>query len=240
MKVLRYPDIQDLHRDQRRLIENDYDDWNLVTGRVGKGKSTWAMKNAIKLDRTFTVQSIPERIHWDEESFWTQYVKLQPGQCIILDEFEGHRRAAMHGERLTFLGRMKRIRSRRVHVFIVFDRVSSLDRDLLTDRNAYWHHLEQKGTALVRKPDTRLTFKLDSTPIEPTTYPIVGDFDFTPFLPAGFKEAYERRKAIATEAFLAGEKPDNEPAQLPPRPKTYGRIDMILAEIAQRELSKPG
>lgn len=236
VKVLKYPKIEDLHRAQRQLIANNFDDWNLVTGRVGKGKSKWARKNARKLDRGFGL----DRIHFDEGSFWDQYVTLQPGDAIILDEFRGHRRASMHGDRIEMLERIKRVRSRFLHVFVVYDRVSTLDRDLLTDRNAYWHHLEHKGNAMVRQPDTKLRFKLDSTPIEPTTYPLVGDYDFTPWEPPGFEEAYERKKHGAQDLLGTKPEPRNLADELPPPPKTYGRIDMILADIAQRELSRPG
>lgn len=234
MKVLKYQDISELHDDQRKLIANNYDDWNLVTGRVGNGKSKWARKNARKLDPTFGL----ERIHFDETPFWKQYVSLRPGQAIILDEFKGHRRAAMHGERIDLLEKIKRVRSRFLHVFVVYDRVSTLDRDLLTDRNAYWHHLEQKGNAQVRQPSTKLRFKMDSTPIEPTSYPLVGDFPFTPWEPPGFEEAYERKKHAEQDVLGdAPRKVEEEPAPVPPAPKSHGRIDMILADMAQRELA---
>lgn len=231
VKQLRYPRIEDLHRAQRALIANQYDDWNLVTGRVGKGKSKWARKNARKLDPSFGL----DRIHWREESFWAQYVTLKPGQCIILDEFNGHRRAAMHGERLSFLERMKRVRSRFVHAWIVYDRVSSLDRDLLTDRNAFWHHTEVRGNMQVRQPYTSLRFKHDSTPIEPTKYPLVGDFEgFTGWEPPGFEEAYERRKD--EEMSLLGREDDPEPA--PRDPAAAARINMALVDLAQKELGR--
>lgn len=226
MKELRFPDILDLHNAQRRLIQNNFDDWNLVTGRVGKGKSTWTIKNARKLDPSFVVK---DRVFWDEELFWQRYVQLQPGQCIILDEFNGHRRAAMHGSRVSFLERMKRVRSRFLHVFVVYDRVSSLDRDLLTDRNAFWHHLEHKGNVQVRQPQTRLAFQQDSTPIEPTSYPMVGDYPFTGLLPPGWKEDYEARKDQAMN--LLGGKTGPKPT-----PEGQARVNMALVELAQREL----
>jgi len=231
MKVLKYPTIDELQNDQRRLVANHYDDWNLVTGRVGKGKSTYALKSARKLDAKFTVK---DRVFWDEEAFWQRYSTLEPGSCIILDEFNGNRRAAMHGERISFLERMKRTRSRRIHAWIIYDRVDSLDRQLLTDRNAYWHHLEYRGSVLVRQPDTKLVFKLDGTPIEPTKYPIVADFDFTAWLPPGWKEEYERLKDEAMDLFGSKEPRDA------PKPTAQGvaRVNMALVNLAQQELTR--
>jgi len=234
MKDLKYPDIDALWADQRRLVASNFDDWNLVTGRVGKGKSKWARKNARKLSPKFAADPL-KYIHFSEEKFWAQYVTLEPGDCIILDEFKGHRRAAMHGERLSFLERMKRTRSRRLHVWVVYDRVSSLDRDLLTDRNAYWHHTEVRGSVQVRQPDTKLRFKMDSTPIEPTTYPLVGDFDFTAWEPPGLEEAYDRKKDAELSILGGVEEPESEPK----RPAfTKPSIDLAFADMVQRELAR--
>jgi len=234
VKALKYPTIEDLHRDQQRLIEANYDDWNLITGRVGRGKSRWAIKNARKLDPSFKLTDTIEqdRIFWKEDDFWRRYMELEPGQAIILDEFDGHRRAAMHGERLSFLERMKRTRSRRVHVFVVYDRVGSLDRDMLTDRNAYWGHLEHRGVCSIRQPDTKLRFKMDGTPIEPTLYPVVGEFPFTPWLPAGWEAWYERSKHHSLDVLGEG------PKEKPKDPQAVARVNMALVELAQRELAR--
>lgn len=204
-------------------MANKYDDWNLVTGRVGKGKSKWARKNARKLDPTFTI----DRIHFNEDDFWDQYITLRPGACIILDEFDGHRRASMRGERITFLERMKRTRSRRVHAWIVYDRVASLDRDLLTDRNAYWHHAEVRGRMQVRQPATQLKFTHKSEPIEPTKYPLVGDFDFTEWEPPGFEAAYDAKKDREINIYGAVERIPEDPWLKP---------DPMLQDIIRRRL----
>jgi len=221
--ALKYPDIKDLHRDQRNLINRNYDDWNLVTGRVGKGKSKWARKNARKLDPTFDLS----RIHFFEDDFWDNYCTLKPGQAIILDEFDGHRRRAMSGERVSFLERMKRTRSRRVHAFIVYDRVSRLDRDLLTDRNAYWHHAEERGVMEVRQPETHLAFTHKSEPIEPTSYPKVGIFPFTDWEPPGIEAAYDAKKDREMNIFGRVERTEEDP---------WYQVNPRLLEIAKRRL----
>lgn len=239
-KQLKFPFIEDLHQAQRALIRQMLDDWNLVTGRVGKGKSKWARKNARKLDPTFTVN----RIHFHEEpfrdrnnvrqpGFWEQYDVLNPGQCIILDEFKGHKRAAMHGERLDLLDRIKRVRSRRVHAFVVYDRVSSLDKDLLTDRNAFWHHLEERFQVQVRQPRTSLRFKPDSTPIEPTSYPLVGDFPFTAWEPPGVEDRYQRKKD--DETLLLD---DMEEAEESERQRAPVKPNPALVDLAAKELGR--
>lgn len=239
MKALKYPTTAHLRRDQVRLIANNYDDWNLVTGRVGNGKSKWARKLCRKLDPLGKKDPygfwLLDRIHFSEEAFWDDYENRAPGDVIILDEFRGHRRAAMHGDRIDFLMEMKEKRARRVHAFIVYDRVASLDRDLLTDRNAYWHHIEQRGRVQVRQPYTTLKFRPDTKrgvePIEPTKYPLVGDFKgFTAIEPAGFEEAYEAKKKRMTAHR------DDDGERAPAWRRGPAAPDPRLVDLAAREL----
>lgn len=225
---LRFPRIEDLHRAQRRLVERNYDDWNLVTGRVGKGKSTWARKNCWKLDPAWKdIETAVSHIHFNEDDFWDDYITLKPGSCIILDEFDAHRRRAMHGERVTFLERMKRTRSRRVHAWIIYDRVSSIDRDLITDRNAFWHHVEERGLMEIRQPHTSLRFTDSGEPIEPTKHPQVGRFPFTAWEPPGLEAAYQAKKDREINIFGRTERVEEDPWLKP---------DPLLLEIAKRRL----
>lgn len=225
--ALKYQRIEAFHDDKRKLIANNYDDWELVTGRVGRGKSKWARKNARVLCPNFsTMAGMLAHTHFSEEAFWDDYANLDPGDGVILDEFEGHRRGSMRGERVSFLERMKRTRSRRVHVWIVYDRVSKLDRDLLTDRNAYWSHAEHRGLMQIRQPATYLTFTKESVPIEPTSYPMVGNFDWTDKEPDGWEAAYQKKKDAEMNLFGVKEKAEDP----------WTKPDPLLAEIIRRRL----
>lgn len=229
--ALKYELVQDLHRDQRRLIANKYDDWNLVTARVGKGKSKWMRKNFRLLcpHQSRTIHDVLTHTHFFMDDFWEDYETLEPGDGIILDEFDGHRRRAMTTDRTTMLERLKRVRSRRVHVFLAYDRVSSLDRDLLTDRNAFWHHAEVRGVMEVRQPNTKLVFTQDGEPIEPTTYPVVGRFPWTEWEPPGWETEYEKKKN--REMGITGRIESTE--------DPWNRSDPLLEAILRRRLNLP-
>ena len=160
--------------DQRRLIAQDWDNINLVTGREGTGKSAWMRRCAKRLDPAFSV----EHIHFEAEDFHADVHRLSPGRAVVLDEFRGHRRLAMHKERTDFLDFVKECRGLRLHIFIGFPRITNFERDLVTDRISYWSHLRTRGLVEIRKPTTELMFDYNGEPLEKTRYPMVAHFRF--------------------------------------------------------------
>lgn len=170
-----YAEIDPWFEDQARLIRNDYDNIQLVTGREGTGKSLWMRKCARRLDPAFDVS----HIHFTVEDFRQDVASLQRGRAIVLDEFRGHRRLAMHKERTDFLDFVKECRGLGLHIFIGYPRVTTFERDLVTDRISYWSHFRKRGIVEIRKPTTSLVFDMDGQPLEPTKYPLVARFPVT-------------------------------------------------------------
>jgi len=170
-----YAEIDSWFEDQRRLIANEYDNIHLVTGREGTGKSLWMRKIARRLDPEFNV----DHIHFTTEDFRADVATLKPGRAVVLDEFRGHRRLAMHKERTDFLDFVKECRGLFLHIFIGYPRVTTFERDLVTDRISYWSHFRKRGIVEIRKPTTSLVFGMDGQPMEPTKYPLVARFPVT-------------------------------------------------------------
>lgn len=178
-----FTDIRVLQAHQRKLIVDNYDDFNLVTGREGRWKSLWMRKRAKAVDPAFTVKDI----HFQVEDLFERIDKLRDdqgklaskGRVQVLDEFKGHRRLAMTGERTDFLDWTKEARGMGLHLFIGYNRFTRFERDLVTDRIAFWHHARRRGLMEVRQPGTELSFDRDGEPIEPTRYPLVGRYTFT-------------------------------------------------------------
>lgn len=184
--------------DQRRLIAQDWDNINLVTGREGTGKSAWMQWCGKRLDPKFTV----DHIHFDIEDFHADVATLEPGRVVVLDEFRGHRRLAMHRERTDFLDFVKECRGLRLHIFIGYPRITTFERDLVTDRISYWSHLRVRGLVEVRKPLTDLMFDLEGQPIMPTKYPQVGHYRFKEDPVDGYKAKKDARMKERAAGFL--------------------------------------
>lgn len=195
---------------RKAVLEDDWDDVNVVTGREGKGKSKWARKVARKLDSTFTL----ERIHFEWDSYAKQSTELKPGQAIVLDEFRGHSRESMTGERMSVLDEFKENRGLNLHHFIVFNKFTKLDKDLVTDRVSDWSYVRHRGRVEVRRPKTELVFDSFGVPSEPTTYPLVAHFDFSDWEPPGWAAGYKAIKQARMrdrKARLRGEEHDLGP-----------------------------
>lgn len=175
---------------KRDLILDDYDDVNMVTGREGKGKSKWARKVARALDPSFSI----DRVHFEWDSYVEQLAGLDRGQAIVLDEFRGHRRESMTKERMSVLDEFKENRGLGIHHFIVFNRFTKMDQDLVNDRVSDWSHVRRRGFVEVRQPHTELIFDKHGVPHEPTTYPHVASFTFTAWEPAGWDAEYRVKK----------------------------------------------
>ena len=223
---LKYPRIIDWLRYKKRLIAQDYDDVNLVTGREGRGKSKAARKIARRLDPTFGLH----RIHFSWEPYQAQLETLERGQCIILDEFRGHRRESMTKDRMSVLDEFKENRGLGIHHFLVFNRFTKLDRDLVNDRVSDWTYIRKRGVMEIRQPTTELVFDWDGEPSEPTKYPLVGLFPFTDTEPQGVAAGYKAMKdARMRDRRARNRGEDQEPAK--PGPEVKGPPAWLLDEI---------
>jgi hypothetical protein len=235
---LKYPTIEPWLDYKRKLIQTDYDDLNLVTGREGKGKSKWARKVAAALDKTFTllgprcVCKGVARLHFDWDCYQEQLGAMERGQCIILAEFRGHRRESMKGDRMSVLDEFKENRGLGIHHFVVFNRITKLDRDLINDRVSDWSYIRRRGRVEVRQPNTELVFDWKGEIHEPTTYPHVGSWRFTDWEPAGWKPAYAVMKDDRMRDRRSRQRGDDEPEapvksdRVPP-----AILDMVLGEL---------
>lgn len=197
-------------KQQHALIASDWDNINLVTGREGTGKSAWMRKVAKALDPGFNV----DHIHFEAEDFHADVASLPPGRAVVLDEFRGHRRLAMHKERTDFLDFVKECRGLRLHIFIGFPRITNFERDLVTDRISYWSHLRSRGLVELRKPTTDLSFGLDGQPVENTRYPMVGHYSFKDRKDAAYTNKKNARMKERAAGFL--NQAEEKPAQATP------------------------
>lgn len=229
-----YQEVQPWLNDMARLIRNDYDNLNLITGREGRGKSTWIRKVARKLDPAFSVA----HIHFNQEDFFRDAVSLPPGRAVVLDEFRGHRRLAMHGDRMEFLDFAKECRGLRLHIFIAFNRATAIDRDLLTDRISYWHHIRKRGLVEIRKPTTELMFDKDGQPIEKTYYPLVGVFPFTDKGDPLKSEYLTKKDARMRDRAARFQEAHGTPATLEEEPKARPAVHPAILAMVQKELGR--
>lgn len=197
-------------------------------------------KVARRLDPSFNVA----RIHFTQDDFLQDAVQLKPGSSIVFDEFRGHRRLAMHGDRMEFLDFAKECRGLRLHIFIGFNRATAIDRDLLTDRISYWHHVRRRGLVEIRKPTTELIFDKDGQPIEKTHYPMVGMFPFTaandPLKPAYDvkKDERMRDRAARFRESHGQEAPKPKDKPQPSLPASPPPVHPAILAMVQRELKK--
>lgn len=231
-----YADIRPWLAYKKRLIADDYDDVNLVTGREGKGKSKWARKVCYQLDPTFRVQG---RIFFDFDAYKAKVGTLQRGQCIILDEARLHKRESMSGDRMEILDHFKENRGLGIHHFIVFNRVSSIDKDLINDRISDWSYIRHRGKVEIRQPKTELVFDKFGQFHESTTYPLVARFPFTDKEPAGQALAYKALKDARMRdrnATLRTEPGASAPALRPSKPMVNpSMLDQVMLELTKGE-----
>ncbi|MHB1262058.1 MAG: hypothetical protein ACYC2H_10125 [Thermoplasmatota archaeon] len=192
-----YGDIAEWIEDQLKLVKNEWDNVHLVTGEEGVGKSLWMRKVARKLDPELTV----ERIHFTQDNYLNDAAQLDVGRAIIMDEFRGHRRLAMHGDRQEFLDFTKECRAMSLHQFIGYPHINQFERDLLTNRIRYWEHIPRRGFVEIRERVSILKFRKTREGPEPymeTRWPLVGQFPFTekndPLKPLYLEKKYDRMR----------------------------------------------
>lgn len=196
---------------KKRRIAKQYDDQTLFTGLEGSGKSTLAMKVLSQLDPRFNI----DRVHFELDSFLDQYVTLKPGDAILLDEFQGHRRESMRGHRMEYLDHIKEVRALRIHAGVVFNRFTNLDRDLITDRINDWVQIDiPRALFTLRHPKSRVIFDRMGEPHDRTVYPIGGRFPFTADLDPELKAAYDAKK-LARMRDRAARRRNDEPKATP-------------------------
>lgn len=241
-KVKTYTEIEDWFQDQDRLINNAWDNVHLVTGEEGTGKSLWMRKCARRMDPAFTI----DRIHFTQDDCLTDVANLPVGSSVVLDEFRGHRRLAMHGDRMEFLDFLKECRAQGLNLWIGYPHVSQFERDILNNRIRWWEHKPSRGLVEIRKRVSNLVFDKTGEPKVSTKWPLVGRFPVTdqndPLRPAydAKKDARMRdRAARYKEAHGKG----LEAAPIEPRradAAAQARINMSLVELAQKELGAVG
>lgn len=230
-----YSNIEDWFKRQEKLILEAWDNIHLVTGEEGSWKSLWMRKCARRLDSKFSV----DHIHFTQDDFLNDAAGLEPGRAIVLDEFRGHRRLAMHGDRMEFLDFTKECRELSLHIFIGFPHVSQFERDLLNSRIRWWEHKPTREEVQIRQRVSHLGFDKTGEPMVNTTFPLVGRFLVTgkndPLRPEyqSKKEARMRDRAARFR--------ENHGDKAPPKdPAAQGRINMALVSLAQAELAKAG
>lgn len=173
-----YVDITEWLDDQHKNVQGEWDNVHLVTGEEGVGKSLWMRKVARKLDPELTV----DQIHFTQDGYLEQAATLDVGRAIIMDEFRGHRRLAMTGDRLEFLDFTKECRAMSLHQFIGYPHINQFERDLLTNRIRWWEHIPCRGLVEIRERKSILKFRRTRDGPEPymeTRWPLVGKFPFT-------------------------------------------------------------
>lgn len=226
-----YLEVDDWLRDQAKLVDQEWDNIHLVTGDEGVGKSRWMRKCARRIDPTFTV----ERIHFTQDDFLDQATTLPPGASIILDEFRGHRRLAMHGDRMEFLDFAKECRALLLNMWIGFPHVAQFERDLLHSRIRWWEHLPRRGQVVVRKRVGETVFDMSGEPKASTKFPIVAKFPL-PDSPDKLEREYLAKKHERMRDRAARFKENHNGA--PPEPPKSTRLPPAFLDMALADLKR--
>lgn len=236
-----YREIGEWFEDCRALPDEEWDDVHLFTGEEGSGKSRKMRQIARKLDASFTL----DRIHFTQNDYLEQAATLQPGQAIVLDEWRGHKRLAMHGERMEFLDFMKECRGLGLHMLIGFPHVDQAERDFLFQRVRWWNYSPDRYSLHVRKRTSRQRVGKDGLPETETRFNPKPDgiFPFPPDAPDPLgapykakKEARMRDRAARYREAHGKSLEENKPGANP-RLNLQGAL--LLADLAQKELMRP-
>lgn len=244
-----YESIGNWFDDCRALPEDEWDDIHLFTGEEGYGKSRKMRQIMRKLDHTFSV----DRIHFTQDEFLDQAVTLDPGQAIVLDEWRGHKRLAMHGERMEFLDFTKECRGLGLHVGIGFPHVTQAEKDILFQRVRWWNHSPVRELLQVYKRISNARLDSEGHPMVDVRFKMVGKFPFPPDAPdpmareygvkkearmrdraARFREAHGKElQPAASRLNLAALEQSLAPAPALPKPTRLNEafFDQVMADI---------
>lgn len=171
MKI--WTDVREWIAEEDSVIRSGFDSITAWTGEEGTGKSYAMLFKHKASDPSFN----GGRVHFEQDPFLDQAVQLSPGQAIQLDEFDGHRRLAMHGHRMDFLKFLKEKRALRLRIGIGFPHIGQLDRDILRSRIRYRAHLLQRRILVVKERQV-VQEQLDKSgnPYNIIRWPIRGTF----------------------------------------------------------------
>lgn len=185
-----YASIGDWFADCRALPDDEWDDIHLFTGEEGYGKSRKMRQIFRKLDPTFDVS----RIHFSQDEFLDQAVTLNPGQAIVLDEWRGHKRLAMHGDRMEFIDFTKECRGLGLHIGIGFPHVEQAERDVVFKRIRWWCDSTERTVLQVYRRHARNRLDKEGHPTTDVRFQLVGKFPFPPDAPDPLGAEYRVKK----------------------------------------------
>lgn len=152
-----------------------FDNYTLVSGEVGMWKSLWMRKfGAYVSRRPLTV----DHIHFTQDDWNQDFVTLQPGDSIVMDEWRAHKRQAMHGFRMEQMDTNKEGRQIGANAFFGYPDADEIDSDLMK-RFEWWHHKPNRRRVVVRRKVATLLFTRDGEPYTKVTWPIVARLPVT-------------------------------------------------------------
>lgn len=189
-----WTDIRQWFAEEDRVIALNLDSITLYTGDEGAGKSlTMLAVNYIKTGGRFNI----DRVHFEQEDFMADCIALEPGSAVQLDEFDGHRRMAMHGKRLKFLKFLKERRALRLRMSIGFPHVDQMERDILTSRIRYWVDIPERGLIVIHRRRSKTINRPGEPPKKVVDFPEAGRFRIDE--PTGpLIKLYDAKKAAFT------------------------------------------
>jgi len=238
-----YAEIGQWFDDCRVLPDEEWDDLMLFTGEEGAGKSRKMRQIMRKLDPTFGV----DRIHFTQDDFLDQAATLDPGQAIVLDEWRGHKRLAMHGDRMEFLDFTKEMRGLGLHVGIGYPHVDQAEKDILFQRIRWWCYSASRELLVVHRRLSRQRLGPEGKPITEVRFKEVGKFPFPPDAPDPLgpeyrvkKEARMRDRAARYRESHGRDLEREMPAAPEKNPRLNWRAAQILVDLAQQDLKRAG
>jgi hypothetical protein len=173
----------------------------LITGDVGDGKSTLAMRMAQRIDRSFTIGS---RLCYTATELLEIYKVILPGQVVLFDEGV---RGLLAGDQATaeqkaLIQALALIREKGAVLFICAPSIWNIAKQVRQNRAWLWIHVQSRGVARIHERIKRLFY---------TQAPELG-FDMSrdcPFLQwnkyqptSSFFKEYQRVKSEHLDAYL--------------------------------------
>lgn len=189
---MKYTSYEPWFDECRRLVreETDYDDIHVFSGEEGVGKSK-AMRLIFRhLDPTFDLS----RIHFTQDDFLNQAATLPPGSGIILDEWRGHKRLAMHGDRMEMLDFLKECRGLNLHIGIGYPHITQLEGDVLYQRLRWWNHIPERGILEIHRRNSKTRIGKDGRPEVQVRFPIEGRLPIPKDAPDPLGPGYYEKK----------------------------------------------